>query len=107
MQFATIEDTLDYSQRDFYALDVSDASEGQGDGDETEGGLVRHELGVAEADGTLFHVGSTFSPENDAIYDGLSRKGIRVVTFAPMLKQETFPLAPILEPTCWSSDAGA
>jgi hypothetical protein len=52
---------------------------------------------MAETDGTLRHVGSTYSQENEAIYDGLSRKGIRLVTFAPMLKQETFPLAPILE----------
>ena len=95
MQFATIEDTLDYSQRHFFALELPTSSEGHG---EATGSDVRqHPLEVAEADGTLRHVGSTYSQENDAIYDGVSRKGIRVVTFAPMLKQETFPLAPILE----------
>jgi hypothetical protein len=95
MQFATLEDTLDYSQRDFFALDLEASSESRGD--QAGGDIKRHELGVAEADGTLRHVGSTYSAENEAIYDGLSRKGPRVVTFAPMLKQETFPLAPILE----------
>ncbi len=95
MQFATIEDTLDYSQRDFFALDLTETSEVRGD--EMESGLSRHDLSVAEADGTLQHIASTYSQENDAIYDGLSRKGVRVVTFAPMLKLETFPLAAILE----------
>jgi len=37
---------------------------------------------VAERDGTLAFVGSTYSRENDAIYDGISRPGPRVVTFA-------------------------
>ena len=31
MQFATIEDTLDYSQRDFFALDVPASSEAGGE----------------------------------------------------------------------------
>jgi hypothetical protein len=53
-------------------------------------------LDVAEADGTLAAVGSTWSAENEAIYDGLSRQGTRLVTFAPVLKQGLFPLADIL-----------
>jgi hypothetical protein len=35
---------------------------------------------------------STYSPENDAVYDGTSRQGVRLVTFAPILKQRGFPL---------------
>jgi len=31
------------------------------------------------------------------IYDGLSRPGTRIVSFAPILKHGVFPLAPILE----------
>ncbi len=54
-------------------------------------------LEAAERDGTLAAVGSTYSRENDALYDGLARPGIRVVTFAPILKQERFPLAEILD----------
>ena len=42
-------------------------------------------------------VGSTYSADNDAVYDGLSRPGARIVTFAPMLKHGFFPLATILE----------
>jgi len=95
MQFATLEDTLDYSQRDFYALDMTPSSDPEGE--RSDGDVRRHDLAVAEADGALRYVGSTFSQENEAIYDGLSRSGIRVVTFAPILKQEIYPLAPVLE----------
>jgi hypothetical protein len=54
------------------------------------------DLATAEADGVLASVASTYSPENDAVYDGLSRPGPRLVTFAPVLKQGRFPLADIL-----------
>jgi hypothetical protein len=42
-------------------------------------------------------VGSTYSQDNDVIRDGLNRPGMRVVTFAPVLKYGLFPLAPLLE----------
>jgi CheY-like chemotaxis protein len=54
-------------------------------------------LRVAEADGTLRWVASTYSRDNDAISDGISRPGARVVTFAPVLKQQLFPLAELLD----------
>jgi hypothetical protein len=56
----------------------------------------RFGLDAAEADGTLAALGSTYSPENHVVYDGLSREGIRLVTFAPILKRATFPLADAL-----------
>jgi len=58
---------------------------------------VRFGLDIAEADGTLQAVASTYSADNQAVYDGLSRPGPRVVTFAPMLKHGIFPIASILE----------
>jgi len=54
-------------------------------------------LDTAEADGTLAAVASTYSRDNDAVYDGISRPGPRIVTFAPLLKHGLFPLAGILE----------
>jgi hypothetical protein len=56
----------------------------------------RFGLEAAEADGTLAALGSTYSAENHAVYDGLSRPGVRLVTFAPILKRATFPLADVL-----------
>jgi hypothetical protein len=41
-------------------------------------------------------VGSTYSAENRAVYDGLSRAGVPIVSMAPILKHDLFPLAEIL-----------
>jgi len=54
-------------------------------------------LETAEEDGTLQYVASTYSAENDALYDGTSRSGLRVVSFAPILRNKIFPLPHILE----------
>jgi hypothetical protein len=51
----------------------------------------------AEADGTLAAVGSTYSAENHTISDGIGRPGMRLVSFAPILKHRLFPLAELLE----------
>src|SRR5439155_645774 len=61
------------------------------------GELRLFDLSEAEADATLAAVGSTYSPENDVIYDGISRRGVRLVTFAPILKHRLLPLADIVD----------
>ncbi len=94
-QFATITDTLANSQRTFYALDMSHPSaypDAKGDAH-----MLKLELEVAEEDGTLAPIGSVYSAENDAIYDGIFRPGPRLVTFAHVLKSGLFPLADILQ----------
>ncbi|MCD4657279.1 MAG: histidine kinase [Planctomycetes bacterium] len=50
-------------------------------------------LDVAEKDETLHPVGSVYSQENDAVYDGISRQGVRLVTMSGILKYDLFPLA--------------
>ncbi|MEW6050400.1 MAG: PEP/pyruvate-binding domain-containing protein [Candidatus Zixiibacteriota bacterium] len=95
LQFSGTEDTLRYSQREFWALDLGRYA---GNSDHTrEIKLTSYGLEYAEQDGTLPLVASTYSRENDAITDGLSRPGVRLVTFAPILKNELFPLAEILD----------
>jgi CheY-like chemotaxis protein len=95
MQFDTIKDSLDNNQLEFYALDLEGFSNSF---DETHDVQVKqYGLNVAEVDGTLNYVGSIYSKENDAIYDGLSRIGQRIVTFSPILKNKIFPLSQIIE----------
>jgi hypothetical protein len=96
-QFFSIEQMLETSQQEFYALNLSGYLD---DINETQDMFTLIEgfgLDVAEQDGTLKYVGSTFSPENHAIYDGISRGGQRLVTFSPILKHKLFPLPEILE----------
>jgi CheY-like chemotaxis protein len=95
IQFSNVSDTLDYTQKDFYAIDLNDTEPDSAYQGEMK--LVKYALSMAEKDGTLGYVGSTYSPENDTITDGLSRKGVRVVTFAPILKNRLFPLPEILD----------
>jgi hypothetical protein len=58
--------------------------------------LSHLDLSKAEMDRQLHPIGSVYSPENDAIYDGLSRSGVRLVTFAGVTKHEQFPLSGII-----------
>ena len=90
LQFSSVEDMLETTQREFWALPL--------EGGTADGGMREEsfDLATAEADGALAAVASTYSPENDAVYDGLSRPGPRLVTFAPILKQGRFPLADLL-----------
>lgn len=96
LQFSSVKDYLDYSQRRFWALDLGFHAEDEVETAD-EAGLIQLDLEHAEEHGTLHAIGSTYSKENDAVYDGLSRAGVRLVTFAPVLKQGLYPLAEILE----------
>jgi hypothetical protein len=93
VQFSSVEDILANSQSEFWALELHGAEEGRpGHWHER-----RFSLDAAEKDGTLQALASTYSRDNHAVYDGVSRAGARLVTFAPMLKHGTFPLGEILE----------
>jgi CheY-like chemotaxis protein len=93
LQFSSVDDILANSQTEFWALALDGLSDGR------SGHLheMRFGLDVAETDGTLPAVGSTYSVDNHAVYDGVSRPGVRIVSFAPMLKHGMFPLATIIE----------
>jgi hypothetical protein len=98
IQFSSVNDILRYSQRAFWALRL--AGSPPADEPRAGGGAIEERLfglEVAEEDGTLGALGSTWSPENAAVYEGLSRQGIRLVSFAPILNQGLFPLAAILD----------
>jgi CheY-like chemotaxis protein len=94
IQFSDMKDLLRYTQKKFYALDldmgaVSARAVGEDD-------LAQFDLDVAGRDGTLAGVGSTYSAGDDRISVGLSRKGVPLVTFAPILKSHSFALPEIL-----------
>jgi len=95
VQFSSVEDILANSQTEFWALEMDHPSrDGDPAADLRE---VPFRLDVAEADGTLQMLGSTYSIDNHAVYDGLSRRGPRIVSFAPILKYGLFPLPGILD----------
>jgi hypothetical protein len=88
-QLSSVADALASTQREFWALPLSAPG----------GGTMRerpYELEVAEADGALANLASTWSEQDDRIYDGVGRAGPRLVTFAPILKHGVFPLAEVV-----------
>lgn len=94
VQFSSTPDILRNAQTTFYALDL--------EGPDSRPDLMaplkltRYGLETALEDGTLARLGSTYSHENDAVYDGIGRRGAPLVTFAPILKHGLFPLPEIL-----------
>jgi CheY-like chemotaxis protein len=116
VQFSSVEDILANSQTEFWAIGVDPATNEEelfdvaplaAEQDHVRPLRTRNsrsgmremcfDLKVAAADRTLDRLASTYSPENHAVYDSLSRNGIRIVSFAPILKHGVFPLAPLLE----------
>lgn len=93
-QFTGVRDMLSLSQRTLWALDMSSGA-GAGMDEEEDQYLLRLGLEDAERDGILDWLASTYSPEDDRVYDGITRPGARVVDFAHVLKNRVFPLAEI------------
>jgi CheY-like chemotaxis protein len=81
---------LESTQRGFWALPLGAAGH---DGSLSE---AWYGLEAAEEDGTLARVASTWSAEDDTLSEGLARRGVRLVTLAPLLKHGVFPLAEVL-----------
>jgi hypothetical protein len=95
LSYSTIEDTLQYSQQEFFAIEMDEV----GDTEIASEDLVLKRFHITEADkdGTLPLVASTYSKDNNAIYDGTSRDGMRIFTLAPILKFNVIPLPQIIE----------
>jgi len=87
-------DVLENAQTEFYALQLDPEESGVPKSEDVHVG--RYGLTQAREDDTLGAVASVYSPENDAIYEGVARSGIPFVSMAPILRHDVFPLARIL-----------
>jgi hypothetical protein len=96
VQFSSVEDVLANSQTEFWALKLEHHVEDPAD-PLSSLREVHFALDMAERDGTLQMLASTYSVDNHAVYDGLSRPGPRIVSFAPILKHGRFPLPQVLD----------
>jgi hypothetical protein len=93
MDHSSVEGMLENTQREFWALQMGHS---EPEDWTHEGPLLRLPLKAAEEDGTLASLASTYSAANDVVYDGIGRPGVRLVSFAPILKHGVFPLAEII-----------
>ncbi len=94
IQLSTIQDTLRYSQQDFYALPLEKRNDKVKYSDE---GLEKFNIDIADEDGVINYVGSTYDYEHHTIYDGVSRPGKKIFTMSPVLKYKSLPLPEILD----------
>lgn len=83
------------SQVHFYAVDLSKQEVNLLEGEEA--GLRKLDIDDAEMHGTLKHLASVYSIENNRISAGLNQQGPRVINFADILKYNYIPLAKTLE----------
>lgn len=93
--FASVDEMLDGTQRDFWAVNMGKPP-AYDPMSETEY-LVRGNLSDAEADGLLDLLVSTYNPERDRVVPGTGSSGPRIVNFAPMLVQERFPIKDLVK----------
>lgn len=95
LQTSTLNMALRDTQKKFYALDMS----GLGKDISTDDGanLLHLTIRDAEEDGSLRMMVSTYDANDQILRDGYYDRGRKVVTFANILKHDTFPLADLLK----------
>jgi len=89
------EEMMRNSQKEFFALNLSSNDFDLTKGEEIT--LSRLKLSDAEKHGTLRYLASVWDYENYRISDNPQEKGLKVLTFASILKYHYFPLAKIVE----------
>jgi len=93
-QYFSVKETIKSSQNSFYTLKLDHSNDLLKNGEKQN--LIKTDLETAENDGQLFWAASVVSFDDNIIREGLSNKGIRVITFSNILKYNQFPLSEIL-----------
>jgi len=93
-QFSMVDDILSNAQRFFYALRIREC--GPSLNFERDCNLERRAIDEAESEPPVRMLASTYVPEEHRIRDTSSVPGYKVLTFAPILKYNRFPLSQIL-----------
>jgi CheY-like chemotaxis protein len=95
LQLSSLELALRDSQKEFYSLNL-DPEKFQPSVDDTAN-LFKLRIRDAEGDSSLKHVASTFDYEDQIIRVGIYEGGKKIITFANLLRYNSFPLAEILQ----------
>jgi hypothetical protein len=93
-QRSTVNDVIENAQRFFYSVKLGGPYPALGSGEDAF--LEKREVTDAAAEPAVMALASWFLPGEGRIRDSLDRSGYPVLTFNPVLKQDRFPLAPLL-----------
>ena len=88
--YKSINDLLNRSQRDFWAITMG-SPPALSPRPELEH-LIQEDLSLAEKDGTLHYLCSTYDAQSDRIVMGMNGKGPRLLNFAPLLLLKEIPV---------------
>lgn len=94
LQLSSPESALRDTQKEFYALDLDPGKFVPSINEDVN--IVKLKISDAEKDGVIKFVGSTYDFENNIIRDSTMYDGTKIITFASILKHNTFPLSEIL-----------
>jgi CheY-like chemotaxis protein len=95
LQLSSPDMALKDTQKYFYALDMCPTKFEPSTDDGIN--LVKNEIQKAEKHSSFRYSASTYDFQNNVIRDGTIYDGKRVITFANVLKYDSFPLAEILQ----------
>ncbi len=92
--FSKTEDILANAQQDFFALRMQNLANTSAL--ESGGELEQRNLSKALDEPPVMGLVSTYIPQDQRIRDSATAAGPKLITFAPLLKHKTFPLADLL-----------
>ncbi len=95
LQLSTPEFAVRDTQKNFFALNMDNSSFRPSVNDAIN--LLKLDAKTALKDGTLRWLGSVYDYQNNIVKDGVMAKGIPLITFANILKHDSFPLASIVQ----------
>ena len=93
-QFGSTKDLFSKSQTEFLAIDLKSDTFIRVPSEDRH--LKTLMLRDSEKHGTLQYLASTYSSQNDMVFEGISREGPRILNFAPILKSRVIPLNDIV-----------
>jgi len=93
LQFYSPREAVKNGQHKFYALNLKEKQDKHRISDRVK----LYSISKSKKDGSINYTGSTYSPENNTLHDGLSREGVPIISFAPILKHNLFPLTDIIK----------
>jgi hypothetical protein len=99
IQTSTPAAALNETQKYFFALNLEEIDFKPSTNDSNT--LVKLGLKQGEKDQSIKKIASTYDLQNNIIRDGYNYEGKKLLTFAPILKHNTFPLAEILQKTLY------
>jgi CheY-like chemotaxis protein len=94
LQLNSPESAVRETQKVFYALDLNTGSFVPS----TDDGVNLKKISIRDAnnDNAMKYLASAYDVNNNILYDGISRPGQKIITFASILQHNQFPLADIL-----------